>query len=254
MSIHCQGIAQQSTGDLKLYHGTSVIAFLKDDIGWIAADSKVVEETNGVVTGSHTVRKIKETNAIFYAFTVHPIMHFDNQLVYDAFSLMESTIKKEKDFNKAFETFNSIIVNKLNESINILQKNNHYATLEKYTKTSFLGFLMVQYQNGKPSYQIRSYKFQKNIEGYSTVIDPPLIMHGTYPILFLGSYEAAIKYIGAHPKYFVGFTQMKERLICLIAQEVAANPNYVSFPIDVVEMTYKNSKWYYDNKKCSIPE
>lgn len=254
MSINIQSNAQTTMDSLKLYHGTSVIAFLKDDTGWIVADTKVVEETNSVITGSQTVRKIKQTQDIFYAFTVHPIMHFNDELIYDAFALMESTIKKEKDFNKSFTTFDSIIKSKLNDAINVLQKNNHIGTLEKYTKTSFLGFLMVQYQNGKPNYQIKSYKFQKNIDGYETVADPPLIMQGAYPILFLGSYEAAVKYIRSHPKLFVGFKDMREKLICLVAEEVGANPDYVGFPIDAVEITHNGHKWYYDNMKCSITQ
>jgi hypothetical protein len=239
---------------LKLCGGTTVVAFLKDDMGWIAADSKVVEETNGVITGSHTVRKIKQTGDIFYAFTVYPQMYYDNKLIYDAFALMEETIKKEKDFNKSFNAFDSLIIGELNKAIKILLENNQIAMLEKYTNTSFLGFLMIQYKNNKPSYQIRSYKFQKDGNGYKTVTDPPLIMQGVYPMLFLGSYEAAVRYIRSHPKMLVGFKDIREKLICLVAEEVSANPNYVGFPIDAVEMTKNDSKWYHDITECSLKE
>lgn len=247
-----QSSAQSVTKELKLYHGTSILAFLKNDTGWIVADSKVTEETNGIITGSHNVRKIKETNGIFYAFTIHPIVHFDDELIYDAFSLMDSIIKKEKDFNKAFETFDTVIKDKLNEAINIFLKNNHILTLEKYTQTSFLGFLMVQYKGDKPNYQIRSYKFQKNSSGYTTVMDPPLIMGGEYPLLFLGSYQAALSYIRLHPKIFVGFQEMRGKLICLVAEEVKANPDHVGFPFDAIEITNKGHHWYHDIKECII--
>lgn len=252
ISFGIKGISQTKIDILKLYHGTSVIAFLKDDIGWIAADSKVVEEVNGVESSFQTVRKIKRTKDIFYAFTIIPIMHFNDDLIYDAFALMHSTIKEEKDFNKSFETFDSIITAKLNFAIKVLKNNNQIAILDKYTKTSILGFLMVQYQNGKPNYQIRSYKFQKEAENYNTIQDPPLIMQGVYPVLFLGNYEAAIEYIKTHPKYFVGFENIREKLICLVAEEVSANPDYVGFPIDTVEITQRGHKWRYGNVKCSL--
>ena len=238
----------------EFFGGTTVIAFLKDDTGWIAADSKVVEETNGVITGSHTVRKIKQTDDIFYAFTVHPQMYFDNKLIYDAFSLMESTIKKEKDFKKSFDAFDSIIKSELDKAIKILLENNHIPTLEKYTNTSFLGFLMIQYNNDKPNYQIRSYKFQKDGIGYKTVPDPPLVMGGEYPMLFLGSYEAALRYIQSHPKMLVGFKDVREKLICLVTEEVSANPSYVGFPIDAVEITKDGAKWYHNITECSLKE
>ncbi|MGN6542024.1 MAG: hypothetical protein ACTHKY_14550 [Ginsengibacter sp.] len=239
---------------LKLNGGTTVVAFLKDDTGWIAADSKVVEETNGAITGSHTVKKIKQTDDIFYAFTVHPQMYFDNELIYDAFSIMESTIKSQKDFDKSFNAFDSLITVKLDKAIKILLEHKHIAMLEKYTKTSFLGFLMVQYKNSKPSYKISSYKFEKVGDGYKTVPDPPLVMQGAYPLLFLGSYEAALRYIRSHPKFLVGFKNVRQKLICLVSEEISANPEYVGFPIDAVEITKDGSQWYNHIMECSLKE
>lgn len=101
---------------------------------------------------------------------------------------------------------------------------------------------------------MRSYRFQRGIEGYSTVVEPPYIVYGQYPILFLGSYERAVKYLLSNRNYFTGFTKMKERLVCLIAQEIEANRAYVDFPVDVIEMKYGSHKWYYDNKKCTIAQ
>jgi hypothetical protein len=58
---------------------------------------------------------------------------------------------------------------------------------------------MVQYKNDKPNYQIRSYRFQNDGNKYKIVIDTPLVMHGVYPMLFLGSHEAAYKTFFARP-------------------------------------------------------
>lgn len=107
--VQYQGDNQRTTGKFTLNHGTTIIAFLKDEVGWIAAGTKVNVVTNGAITGSHRARKIKQTNDIFYAFAVHPMVRFNDELIYDAFSLMESTVKKEKEFKKAFDTFDLII-------------------------------------------------------------------------------------------------------------------------------------------------
>ncbi len=247
-------VLKSAKHSLKLYGGTTVVAFLKDDMGWIAADSKVVDETNGIMTGCRTVKKIRETSGIFYAFTVYPQMYFDNELIYDAFSMMESTITSQKDFDKSFNVFDSLITSELDKAIKILLDHNHIAILQKYTNTSFLGFLMIQYKGIKPSYQIRSYKFQKTGNGYKTVPDPPLIINGAYPMLFLGSYQAALKYIRSHPNLLVGFKDIREKLVSLISEEVSANPDYVGFPIDAVEITKDGSNWYHDITDCTLNE
>lgn len=250
LSMLSNANSQITSGILRTYHGTTIIAFLKQDHGWIAADTKVAEDNNGTMTGSHHDHKIRKTNGIYYAFTIHPIVHFNDNLIYDAFSLMEATIKEKKDFDTAFMVFDNVINKKLITTINILQENNHLEILEKYTKTSFLGFLMVQYVDGNPIFKVRSYRFEQNNSGYKVVLDPPLVMNGPINIIFLGSYQAATNFLRENKSYFSGFTQMKEKLICLIAKEIAANPNYVGFPVDVVEINSDGDKWHYDIKEC----
>lgn len=246
--------SQPIMDDINLKYGTTVIAFLKDDIGWIVADSKVNLVTNGITTGTEYVRKIKHTNDIYYAFTVHPIMHFNDELIYDAFSIMESVIEVEVDFDQSFVSFDNLITNKLNEVIKILQKSNRISTLEKYTNTSFLGFLMVQYENKKPKYQIRSYKFKKIGTEYITIIDPPLILGGAYPMLFLGSRDAAINYIKSNPTLLVGFQNIKDKLVCLVSKEIEANSEHVGYPIDAVEITNNGAIWDYNIYECPIKD
>lgn len=246
--------SQTTMKDIKLIDGTTVIAFLKDDIGWIVADTKVNLIINGINTGTENVTKIKQTSDIYYAFTVHPIVHFNNELIYDAFSVIDSIIKREIDFDRSFESFDEMIINKLDELINILLKQNQIITLEKYTKTSFLGFLMVQYENDKPKYQIRSYKFQKINKKFKTVIDPPFVMKGQNQILFLGSYKNAVRYIASNPSIFVGFRNIKEKLICLVTKEIETNPDHVGYPIDAVEITKDGGKWDYKITECSIKD
>lgn len=252
--IQTPGICQQQYGKIKLFHGTTIIAFLKDDIGWIVSDTKVVEEIDGKLPRSHQVTKLRRTGNTFYAFAIHPVMYFNDRLVYDAFVIMDSILKKQKDFNSASEAFNSTIIKRLNVAIALMLRNNYHATLEKYCNTSFLGFIMVQYPKGesKPKYQMRSYKFEKRNNGYITIPDPPLILRGRYPSLFLGSYQAAIEFLKQNPKYFSGFIKMRERLICLVAEEIKSNPIYVGYPIDAVEITSSNFKWYRNIKKCTI--
>lgn len=242
----------QPIDELQLHGGTTIIAFLMDDRGWIVADSKVAVATNGVISEYKQVRKIARTKDIFYAFSEHPKVQFNDILIYDAFNIMDSTIRKKRSFIKSFESFDSAIVNKLNKTIDTLLTHNHFATLEEYTKNSFLGFLMVQYEKDKPSYKLRSYKFERTDQGYRTVIHSSEPATDGLPILFLGSKEAVFKYIESHPNLFSGFMQIKEKLVCLVAQEIQASPDHVGFPIDAVKITKHGHKWYCNNMECNI--
>jgi hypothetical protein len=236
---------------LKLYHGTTVIAFLKDDIGWIAADSKVTTITaEGIV--SKNVKKIEERKNIFYAFAEVPVARLNDQVIYDAYDIMDETINQEQDFTKSFDAFDARIIIKLQECLDIIVKENELGFIIKYTRQSFLSFIMVQFQQGKRFFQHKSYKFELHNGVYNVVEEPPLMLIGAYPFMLLGSSNAAIEYLRLNPKFLLGFTEMKEKLIFLIAQEIKANPLYVGFPINVVEITDSSQVWSLDNMNCPI--
>ena len=94
------------------------------------------------------------------------------------------------------------------ENLVIIDARSGPGALEKYTQRSFLGFLMVEYKSDKPNFQVRSYKFRKTGDKFTVEVDPPMVISGTFPILFLGSYNAAVSYLTSHPTLFVGFEQI----------------------------------------------
>lgn len=245
----------QLQGDqLKMYKGTTILAFIKPDTAWIAADSKVTQKNiyTKKVDSSYNTRKIYKTGNIAYAFHGLPSIDYKNQRVFDATKTMAKSIKKGKDINTAYALFNTAILKELDSLITLFQSANAHNLLDSFTKEPFFGFLMLSYQNGKAEYFARKYRFKKTSKGIIAALEPDEYGHQESCFLMLGKEENVFTYLLANPSYFEGFKQMKEKLVCLIDKEVKANPNDVGFPVDVLILSHKRYRWFYNINECSL--
>ena len=236
---------------IDLNHGTTIIAFITNDTVWVAADTKVHESaSNYNKEQSSTHRKIFKTNEIVYAFSELPRPSTYNKEVYNADKIMTHFIKTQKTFEKIFEKFNDSIIKRLTVFIDSLKVNRYYSEIEEYKKKPVLGMFMIAFINGKPEFKHRTYKFNEQANGVIPI--DPFVPDGFGRILWLGSQINAMNYLRSNKSYFNGFKNMTQRLICLINEEVKNNGEYVGFPVDVLILTKKWHKWYYNNKSCII--
>jgi hypothetical protein len=240
---------------LRLKRGTAIAAFVKKDTVWIAADTKVTTTNErGQILEVKKVRKIHQTDGVYYAFVELPEVIYDGKTIFSAITTLDDIIWKVKDRNKVVAQFVDTTLKQLDELISIYKQIAADQLLEMYTRKSILGFIVVWFDNGEARFEQRTFRFEKTLTGFKTVLEPARTKFPENNLLLLGSYENAAKFLQENKKYFVGFKDMKERIICLVKEEADKNSEWVGLPIDAVEIDKGGPKWYLDNTECKIKE
>lgn len=254
-------LCYSQSGTYIFKHGTSVVAFIKKDSIWLAADSKVMSTIDSSIGKPTTVCKIDEFNNAFIAIAGTPSIIYEHKIFWDSYEEIKKQLKTGTSLQESYEILQKKLYDQLFQIYYSFIKNRskkEVANLFSDTNKILLQVTLSGFTERNNAFHVNWLYYLHGTEGNWSIMQ--YIVHAlngdvndlgdlTY-FSFAGQTDSIQKFLTPSSEFFKNKMTPKQRLIFLIKLEICKNKNAVGKPINIVLINPHKHEWLTKNKVC----